>query len=163
MTVRAVGSAELPNERCEFRLQLTCPWHQPRAVRRLVSGDDPIRAYLAGGRLARDGHRSGAPPKSGSQKTRRWREKDSNPRSPVRKNRRFKFAQQMAARKAHLLRGHNDQFLDPARLSRETAPMRPTSSGHCTKKLLEIWTTPSSVPARKSWRCAEKQRDTVRP
>jgi hypothetical protein len=73
MTVGAVGSAELPNERCEFRLQLTCPWHQPRAVRRLVSGDDPIRAYLAGGRLAPDGYRSGAPPKSGSQKTRRWR------------------------------------------------------------------------------------------
>jgi hypothetical protein len=61
MTVRAVGSAELPNERCEFRLQLTCPWHQPRAVRRLVSGDDPIRAYLAGGRLAPDGHRSVRP------------------------------------------------------------------------------------------------------
>ena len=38
---------------------------------------------------------------------------------------------------------------DVSRLNSETAPMRPTSARHCTKKPLEIRTTPSSVPARK--------------
>jgi hypothetical protein len=29
----------------------------------------------------------------------------------------------------------------------------------CAKKLLEITTSPSNVPARESWRCTEKRRD----
>jgi hypothetical protein len=31
--------------------------------------------------------------------------------------------------------------------------------GHCAKKLLEITTSPSNVPARESRRCTEKRRD----
>jgi hypothetical protein len=51
-------------------------------------------------------------------------------------------------------------------LNRETAPMRPASSGHCTKKLLEIRTTRSSVPARKSlalYRKAARNRPILLP
>jgi hypothetical protein len=73
---------------------------------------------------------------------------------PRKRDRFLKFAHQMAARKAYaqqssaitattgssILRG----------LNREPATMRPDSAGHCTKKLLEIRTTPSSVPARRS-------------
>jgi hypothetical protein len=59
---------------------------QPFPVRAVLRVDKnpPARVrWSAGGRLAPDGHRSDAPPKSGSQETRRWRETDSNPRSPV--------------------------------------------------------------------------------
>jgi hypothetical protein len=31
--------------------------------------------------------------------------------------------------------------------------------GHCAKKLLEMTTTPSNVPGRKSWRGTEKRRN----
>ncbi len=88
------------------------------------------------------------------------------PSVPRKRDSFFKFAHQMAAHKAYAQRSSviaaTTRSLILRGFNSETATMRPDSAGHCIKKLLEIRTTPSSVPARKSWRCTEKRRDTVR-
>jgi hypothetical protein len=62
----------------------------------------------------------------------------------------------MAAREACVhneLRGHrNDQVLDAARLKQGHGANEAGFVGHCTKKLLEVRATPSSVPARNAAR-----------
>jgi hypothetical protein len=73
---------------------------------------------------------------------------------PRKRDRFLKFAHQMAARKAYAQQSSAITTTTgssiPPGLNREPATMRPDSAGHCTKKLLEIRTTPSSVPARRS-------------
>jgi hypothetical protein len=105
------------------------------------------------------------PIKSGSHRTRRWRKLDSNPRSPESgtdfSNLLIKW-QRVRPTLYEVLIAAPTKSLILRRFNSETAPMRPASPGHCIKKLLEIKTAPSSVPARMSWRCTEKRRDTVR-
>jgi hypothetical protein len=73
---------------------------------------------------------------------------------PRKRDRFLKFAHKMAARKAYAQQSSAITATTgssiPRGLNREPATMRPDSAGHCTKKLLETRTTPSSVPARRS-------------
>jgi len=82
----------------------------------------------------------------------------------------FKFAQQLAARNAsaqhELVIAAATRSLILQGLNRKTEPIRPASGGIAPKKLLEIRTTPSSVPARKSrapYRKAARNRRTLLP
>ena len=69
----------------------TAPATSPRAIRDgqhqpTVPPFSPARLCGRGARGLPDGHRWHSPQKSGSHRTHRWREEDSNPRSPRRIN-----------------------------------------------------------------------------
>jgi len=51
------------------------------------------------------------------------------------------------------------EVTDPAQVKRGNGAEEVGFCGHCAKKLLEITTSPSNVPARESKRCIEKRRD----
>jgi hypothetical protein len=53
----------------------------------------------------------------------------------------------------------NERVLDPASFKQGSGAAEVGFRGHCAKKLLEITTSPSNVPARESKRCIEKRRD----
>src|SRR5712692_10040828 len=79
----------------------------------------------------------------------------SEPSVPRKRDPRFKFALQWQ-RVRHVCTtsaviARNDQVLDAARFKQGNGANEAGFVGHCTKKLLKVRATPSSVPARKSW------------